>query len=66
MMRAGGRGPGGEPGGDYAPIRSAIVAYDWEPNDSAGSVTAEMTDQNGYMVWSADFSKDELVCIYRP
>ena len=44
----------------------AMVAHDWEPDDPAGTVIAEMTDEDGYTVWSADFDKDELVCISRP
>ena len=44
----------------------AMVAHDWEPDDPAGTVIAEMTDEDGYTVWSADFDKDELVCIFRP
>ena len=44
----------------------AVVAHDWEPDDPAGTVIAEMTDEDGYTVWSADFDKHELVCIFRP
>ena len=43
-----------------------MVAHDYEPDDPAGTVLAEMTNADGYTVWSADFDKDELECIFRP
>ena len=47
----------------YSTVDHAIIIV---PDDPAGSVIVEMNDEEGYTVWSADFQKDELVCIFRP
>ncbi len=44
----------------------ATICHEYEPSDPSASVAVEMIDQNGMILWLADFSKEELELVERP
>ncbi|MEM1439871.1 MAG: hypothetical protein AAF545_14110 [Pseudomonadota bacterium] len=42
---------------------TATVCHEYDPEDDQASVAVEKVDSDGYTVWLADFSRDELQLI---